>query len=150
METLNRAPELVKLVDKGFCGPTILSLLTGLPIKAVIEPAINKLRDSHTKRAVKGMYNREMFQLLGVFNLKHTSIDHIFARGVRLKKASMLADMYKAQVLLVNVTGHYIVLTGETVYDTFRPEGEHYLTHPSAGQLIRECWLIERVNKPKL
>jgi hypothetical protein len=103
-----------------FCGPFAIAAITGISIVDIID-AFKKLRinNGNEKRAkrIKGVYNGEMREILSQFNFNMNRIDGL--KEISLKRFVETEGKKHLNVpILVNVTGHYVVLFNGIMTDT--------------------------------
>ena len=139
-----------------YCGPTVLTLLTGMEYPK-LRATINRLRNSKMKgcknphyrklnRPVKGMFNYETEILLKKFGLKpdFTSVEKNPYKTLR-----HMADATKhlKTPFVVNVTRHYMILLEGVAYDTAKPEGVPAEDHPYSLKRVACFWRIRSKSK---
>lgn len=161
MDDLSESPRLTSTLheaanDTGriaFCGPYVLSAITGYPISK-IERAINAYRDlsPDLKYAVRGTYADEVEAALAVYGYKMT-VKESFMHLERKKRPSVWTWMQKPRnawahyILAIHKgkEGHWILIKGVKMCDTFT-EGKWTFVcdGPHRGCRIMEIFEVKK------
>ncbi len=136
-----------------FCGPYVLSAITGHPISSV-EDVIRAYRalPSDLKHVVRGTYADEVEQALAVFGYRMT-LKQSFMHLERKKRPSVWTWMQKPRnawahyILAIHKgkEGHWILIKGVKMCDTFT-EGQwkFVVDGPHRGCRIMEIFEVKR------
>lgn len=154
------APVKIEKQPKAYCGPTVLMMLTGLPL-ADIRRDINLARRRKGKKSikrmkrtgdklipwrlnnpVKGVSCTIMNEMLEKYGLKP---ERRFVQGKKQSLKNFAEDYSTVKKPVVIVVGnHYVLLNDGMVYDTYRIDGEKPDSHPYALSRVTEYWIIKR------
>ena len=141
-----------------FCGPAALSLLTGRPVDEIVL-AVKNLRISDEGirgyRPLKGMYNSEMIAVLGQYGFELVRMARecqdvyrlydarpTLARWLRAKR--QYRQEHPDAKILLNVTGHYLVLHGRKLYDNHNPEGVWLRQYRHRRIRVKHAWVCRQ------
>lgn len=136
-----------------FCGPYVLSAITGFPISSV-EDVIRAYRalPDHLKHVVKGTYADEVEHALAVFGFKMV-LKESFMHVARKKRPSLWTWMQKPRnawahyILAIHKgkEGHWILVKGVKMCDTFT-EGRwtFVVDGPHRGCRIMEIFEVKK------
>lgn len=153
-----------------WCGPSAMSIITGRTVNYCAKLCANEanfgrdLRRLHTSRTIKGVYNSEIERALGKMGFQMIPVDVPLIKSKKVffkpgeaqyNKPTLRAYMagrggaeWKG-VMLVNVTGHYVVVHKDTVSDNHQQD-MHYSEHKYRRKKIDRMWLIKRKPRRKL
>jgi hypothetical protein len=134
-----------------FCGPYVLSAITGYPISK-IEEVIRFERGATRKTVVKGTGSDEVAAALGQFGYE-MSLKETFMARARKERPTLMAWMQKPRnvwahyILAVHKgkEGHWILIKGVKMCDTFT-EGRWIFAvdGPHRGARIMEVFEVRR------
>ncbi len=134
-----------------FCGPYVLSALTGYPISKV-EDVIRELRHSVRRTAVKGTGSDEVAEALAHFGYE-MALKENFMRRPRKERPTLMMWMQKPRNAWVHYIlavhkgkeGHWILIKGVKMCDTFT-EGRwtFVVDGPHRGARIMEVFEVRR------
>ena len=150
-------PNMQRLAEtRAFCGPFALAALTGEPIDRCLD-AIRAVRgDDNEYRerigaaprrrgvAIRGVYNWEMDRALKTLGWRMDAVPH--KSKISMKRfVETIGMALKDSPLLVNVTGHYIVLYRGMVMDTtYRIPMAFSLSRRYRRSIVRNAWAVKR------
>jgi hypothetical protein len=134
-----------------FCGPIVLSAITGYPISKV-EDAIRSVRNSVRRAPVKGTGSEEVAEALAQFGYEMTLKESFMSR-TRKERPTLMAWMQKprnvwAHYILAVHKGkesHWILIKGVKMCDTFT-EGRwtFVVDGPHRGARIMEIFEVRK------
>ena len=134
-----------------FCGPYVLSAITGYPISR-IEDAIRKARNSERKTVVKGTGSEEVAAALAEFGYE-MALKESFMSRPRKERPTLWAWMQKPRnvwahyILAVHKgkEGHWIAVKGVKMCDTYT-EGRwtFVVDGPHRGARIMEVFEVRK------
>lgn len=156
------APKPVDLkAVRTYCGPTVLRLLTGKGKEEIFRD-VNRLRRKNGKKLVvmrkrghggdyrkpwpltkpvKGMMPLYMDQILTKYGFRPKRVK--CAAGPKQSLATFADDVAPVKKPIVVVSGnHFLLLVRGIVFDTFKPDGEPFATHPFAKTRVTEYWIL--------
>ena len=144
-------PNMQNLAEtRAFCGPFALAALTGEPIDRCLD-AIRAVRGDDNRgatprrrRAIRGVFNWEMERALRALGWRMDPVS--YSRKVSMKRfVETVGTDLKNVPLLVNVTGHYIVLYRGMVMDTtHRIPMAFSLSRRYRRSIVRNAWAVKR------
>lgn len=137
MQTIDRS-------SNRFCGPLALAAILGH--KTTAESAA-LLRSVTGKRSIKGVWSSSMLDALHAAGCKTQSLPVSYPRPT---VAGWLRTTKRDPELfyLLNVTGHYIVVRGRKIMDTFTNGEWTFLRRaPGRRKRVRNVWLVQ--NSPR-
>jgi hypothetical protein len=136
-----------------FCGPYVLSAITGYPISKV-EDAVRAARDlpAHRKPVVRGTYSDEVEEALAAFGYT-MALKESFMDRARKERPTVWAWMQKPRnawahyILAIHKgkEGHWILIKGVKMCDTFT-EGKWTFVcdGPHRGARIMEIFEVRK------
>jgi hypothetical protein len=134
-----------------FCGPYVLSAITGYPISKV-EDAIPSVRSSERRNPVKGTGSDEVAEALSHFGYE-MALKESFMSRPRKERPTLMAWMQKPRnvwahyILAVHKgkEGHWILIKGVKMCDTFT-EGRwtFVVDGPHRGARIMEIFEVRK------
>ena len=135
---------------RNWCGPSAAAIITGRTLK-YCHNKFAKLRGKEP-RYIKGVYNSEMRKVLWDMGYICQSIRFDLIKGKRSKVMPTLSNWINdiqnteqfRSVVLINVTGHYVVAQKGMVCDNQYPEPMPVIAHGSARKRIVEAWIVRR------
>jgi hypothetical protein len=139
-----------------FCGPYVLSAITGFPISR-LEAVINEYRDvpAGRKPVVRGTYSDEVEAALHAFGYR-MELKESFMHLARKARPSLMTWMQKPRntwahyILAIHKgkEGHWILIKGVKMCDTFT-EGKwtFVVDGPHKGCRIMEVFEVKRATK---
>lgn len=126
--------------DRLFCGPTVLCALTG-KTPTQVRRAVNRHRGNKWNAAVTSMWQMEFQELMHKWKLKPKSV---YPKKTPTLKTFSEDMQFVKNPIVVNVTGHFVLLYQGVIYDTHRKEGCPFEEHPNAGKWVRRYWVINK------
>ena len=128
----------------GYCGPAAVSAIAG--IDSDIAAAI--MRRISGRRAIKGSYDREVTGALRVLGYGFRRSEVYNDKPPTLKQwASRRED--RNQTCLVEVTGHWLVVRGYTLADSFHKQPVDIAEAKSQRCRVRAVWVVTQdVTRP--
>lgn len=118
-----------------WCGPTVVAAITGKPISTV-KGVIKVIRQND--KAVRGTDDFDVCQALKVFGYT-SDLRTNYKKGERPTLAAWLRGRtaeQRKQTIIVHVTGHWVVVRGNTFIDTFT-KGQPVRTSDAPRRRIR-------------
>ena len=150
MTTPTHARGTISTTGNRYCGPYALAHLLGLPDSGQAAALIQELRkrDPQNVRQVVGVYCSEVLAILKQHGMVPTR--ERFYSGVNKSKptvAQWLRDeavFLAGSPVLLHVTGHFIVVDGDRIYDNGRPEGRTWKEWPGLRKRVCNWWSFPR------
>jgi hypothetical protein len=134
-----------------FCGPIVVSAITGYPISKV-EDAIRSVRNNVRRTPVKGTGSEEVAEALAQFDYEMTLKESFMSRP-RKERPTLMAwmqkprNVWKHYILAVHKgkEGHWILIKGVKMCDTFT-EGRwtFVVDGPHRGARIMEIFEVRK------
>jgi len=122
-----------------FCGPFVLSHLAEIPIK----DACAILRDITGKKAVKGVFSKDLIHALEKYEITASPI----LEGPRTLFWFSELVRCSSETFLVNITNHYVVVSGRWIYDNRHPAGVWSERHPDRRRRVVAAWSVRKKNE---
>lgn len=125
-----------------WCGPAALSVTTGYPT-SVIHRAIRR----HTgRRFVKGVSNAHLALAAKELGFRLVPVFDYFYAGIGKPTLAAFLRMYSDQVakapIIVNVTGHYVVVHGRTFIDNQVKVPVSSSKAPGRRRRVKRAWAV--------
>jgi len=125
-----------------WCGPTALAIITGKTLKY----CHNKLARLEWKKPhyLQGVSNGSMILALREMGYVVKCIDDAWSKTLRQYIEEKQATSHFRGVMLVNVTGHYVVISKGMVADNHQWTPRPVREHPMWRKKIKRAWIIRK------
>ena len=126
-----------------WCGPAALSAISGRPTSE-IHGILKQVRNSD--RPIKGIYNRELKAAAERLGYRLEPVFQWCAGAPASWKRPTLAKFVRENrqelglPVVVQVTGHYVVVHKQTFMDNFCPEGVRLKRAPHRRCRVKNAW----------
>jgi len=146
-----------------WCGPSALSIMTGRTVNYCAKLVADRRnrrgwhRGRGTSKQVKGVDNLEMRLALKKMGYRMVVVDvpklnhrhqvmsinpEPFVQPTLFQYMSARGGPNWKKTMLLEVTGHYVVVNRDTVADNRTPLGCHYSKYRWKKMRVREAWLV--------
>ncbi len=131
--------------SKMWCGPAAIAAVTGVDTKTITQI----IRSVGNKSRVKGVSNDDLLRALKVLGYETTLVDKAAFRWER-ETLCRWKKKNKAKLktpVIVNVTGHYVVLHGDMFVDNHTKTPVRFSKAPHRRKLVKYAWSVKKVGK---
>jgi hypothetical protein len=138
-----------------FCGPAALSILMGITAEA----AACRVRTFRRKWRTQTVFKARKHQAHGIVSVSHNEMISVLsasgyaAFNVDLKSPMNLSQFEKHRTveqrresMLVHVTGHYVVIKGDKLFDNHHPNGTVLSEYEKRRVRVRRVQIIKKRN----
>lgn len=126
---------------KMYCGPAALCAITGKHYEDV-RTVVNRVRGRKHNQGITGMGNREMIKALNKMSYI-ALVTKVQDNPTLSKFLRERDDELKKQTLLIEVTGHYVTVKGDTLIDNFTVCPVHIAIAPHKRTRVKKYWVIK-------
>lgn len=133
------------LKTKLWCGPAAIAAVTGYPTSIIMQA----LKEDTGKVAVKGVYNSQLWRVMMRFG--YGVAKNISGQNRTLAQfARDHAEDFAKAPMVVNVTGHYLVLFGRRSVDNWTKDPVFISDSPHRLKKVKAAWVFDKRGEAKL
>jgi hypothetical protein len=130
-----------------YCGPAALSAITRKPLPEVTRV----LREISGRRAIRGTHHAWMIMALRQLGFTTGDMSGYCYKAKNEKEptlATWLRENYRNpnEIILVVLTGHYVVVKGRKLVDNKHPNGVSVKRFPNRRKRVKRFWIVEKAN----
>jgi len=132
--------------SKLWCGPAAIAAVTGQPT-SVVTRALLQVRDG---KPVKGIYNHELLGALRM--LGYMPSEEVRVRGplTLAEFAAKHRNLFSERPMIVQVTGHYVVLAGRRFVDSHTMTPVWLKDAPHRRRRVEWAWSFTKWGEPTM